>query len=417
MDSLQGSNMNRRLFLTSGLSAFAKPSEFTKEVFIPSPGKGTAIMAMAYYTRKSGGGMTSIEQRWSRSDTIDVSFSRHSRDHGTTWSAPQKVITGERRPEGMWRKHLRPGWVDPRTERLINFWMEGVLPTDDPLEGLRRWNIYYSINGGKTSQIIHKGAEYDANHPLPGVYSGKNSVMLGDSTCQPVSAPDGSILLPTSITPLGPDGKLYNPTGAYTFHDSAILHGRWKGNKLEWEASDRIAADPARATRGMDEPTLALLNNGKWICVLRGSNDRKPALASYRWISTSADGGRHWTKPAPWTYHDGEAFFSPSACSQLIRHSNGRIYWAGNITPFNPRGNRPRYPFVIGEVDQDTGLLIKSSLRVVDDKQSGDDPILSLSNFYAREDRKTGGLAIHMTRLFALESGWLGDAFLYRIPV
>lgn len=72
---------------------------------------------------------------------------------------------------------------------------------------------------------------------------------------------------------------------------------------------------------------------------------------------------------------------------------------------------------IIGEVDQDTGLLIRSSIRVVDDKQAEDNPILSLSNFYARQDRKTGGIAIHMTRLFALESGWLGDAYLYQIPV
>ncbi len=409
--------MNRRLFLSSAVSAIAQSRDITKEVFLRSPGKGTAVMGIAHYTQKAGGAMTSVEQHWSRSDTIDIAYTRHSNDYGATWSASQKVITGEKRTTGMWRKHLRPGWIDQRTGRFINFWVEGVLPSDDPLEGMRQWNIFYSVNGGRTQQVIHKGAEYNADHPLPEVYRGKNSVMLGDSTCTPVSAHDGSILLPTSVAPLGPDGKLYNPAGAYTFHDAAILHGRWKGDRLEWETGDRIKADPERATRGMDEPTLARMANGKWICVLRGSNDKKPNLPSYRWIAYSNDGGWNWSKPAPWTYNDGEPFFSPSACSQLIPHSNGRVYWAGNITPVNPRGNRPRYPFFIGEVDQDTGLLIRSSIRVVDDKQAEDDPILSLSNFYARQDRKTGGIAIHMTRLVALENGWLGDAYLYRIPV
>ena len=408
--------MNRRAFLQSTL-ALAAPPQITREIFLRSPGKGTALMASAYYTRKSGGEMLSVEQRWSRSDTIDVAYTRKSKDHGKTWSEPTKVITGEKRTGGMWRKHLRPGWVDPRTGRYIDFWVEGVLPSDDPLEGMRQWNIFYSVNGRPARQIMQKGSEFSKEHPLPGVYHGKNSVMLGDSPCQPVAAPDGSILLPASVAPLGPDGKLANPLGAYTFHDAAILHGKWKGNQLEWESGPRIEADPQRATRGMDEPTLARLANGKWICVMRGSNDKKPTLPSYRWISISNDGGWNWTKPAPWTYHNGEAFFSPSACSQLIAHPNGRLYWAGNIAPENPRGNRPRYPFVIGEVDRDSALLIKSSLRVVDDRQAGEDPILSLSNFYARVDRQSGGIAIHMTRLFAFNDGWVGDAYLYRVPV
>ena len=40
-----------------------------------------------------------------------------------------------------------------------------------------------------------------------------------------------------------------------------------------------------------------------------------------------------------------------------------------NITAANPRGNRPRYPFCIGEVDRSSGLLLKPTVRVVDDRQ------------------------------------------------
>jgi hypothetical protein len=212
--------------------------------------------------------------------------------------------------------------------------------------------------------------------------------------------------------------KLYNPTGAYTYHDSAMLLGRWRGKAdIEWELSELIKADPGRATRGMDEPTLAQLADGRVMVVLRGSNDKRPELPSYRWHAFSSDGGKHWTEPAPWTYTSGEAFFSPSACSQLVAHSNGKLYWLGNITPENPRGNRPRYPFVLGEVDQRTGLLKKGTVRVVDDKGPDDDPLLTLSSFFAREDRKTGGIALHMTRLVAAGSGWRGDALIYRIAV
>jgi hypothetical protein len=241
--------------------------------------------------------------------------------------------------------------------------------------------------------------------------------MLGDVPCLPITLKDGSIVLPVQITPLGPDGNLYNPVGAYTCTDVAVLHARWKGKQLEWKMSDLVKGDPERSTRGMDEGTIETLADGRLILVMRGSNDQKPALPSYRWVSYSRDGGWHWTTPAPWTYAHGEAFYSPSSCSQLLRHSNGKLYWLGNISPTNPRGNRPRFPFFVGEVDQDAGRLIRDSLIQVDDRRPGESEILTLSNFYAREDRETRQIALHMTRLFAFPDGWVGDASLYRIDV
>ncbi len=107
---------------------------------------------------------------------------------------------------------------------------------------------------------------------------------------------------------------------------------------------------------------------GPILLVMRGSNDKRPALPSYRWHSLSSGGGRHWTAPAPWIYANGEPFFSPNACSQLLPHPTGRLSWLGTITPANPRGNRPRYPFVPGEVDRRGGLLLRESVRVIDDR-------------------------------------------------
>ncbi|MEO7649895.1 MAG: sialidase family protein, partial [Bryobacteraceae bacterium] len=273
-----------------------------REVFLASPKKGVAVMAYAFYTRRGGGQMRSVEQRFSRSDTVDVAYIRHSRDHGRTWSAPEEMITGERRPEGMLRRHPRAGFVDRATGRYVEFWVEGVLPSDDPLEGMRQWNLFYRVDGGPALQIIHAGDEYGPRHPLPGIWTGKNCVMLGDVPCVPINARDGSILLPAITTPLGPDGKLYNPTGGYTYTDAAILIGRWQGRELRWEMSDVVKGDPARVTRGMDEPTIEFLEDGRVLMILRGSNDKNPQLASRRWMAYSSDGGRRWTKPEPWTY-------------------------------------------------------------------------------------------------------------------
>lgn len=381
---------------------------------------GTALWAYAYYTSARGLNLTSVEQRISRSDTIDVAYLRRSRDNGRTWSEPDEIKTGEKRPEGTWRKHLRSGIVDPASRKLVEFWIEGVLPTDDPLEGLRQWNIRYRVNGnGPELDIIHEGSEYNAAHPLPGVWRGKNSAMIGDQACVPLASLDRrSILVPAMITPIDAQGRLFNPGGGYTYHDSVVLHGRAQGDgRYRWRMSDRVAGDPHRSTRGMDEPTLAWLRNGRLLMVMRGSNDRQPVLPSHRWVSLSSDRGFTWTKPEPWTYSNGDSFYSPSACSQLLAHSSGRLFWLGNITNENPRGNRPRYPFWIGEVDLDSGRIRKDSLRMIDNLAPGEDPILMLSNFYAREDRRTREIVLHMSRLFAKPDNWLGDAYEYRIRV
>ena len=377
---------------------------------------GTAVMAEAYYTRAQGGAMLSIEHRFSRSDTVDAAYYRTSRDYGRTWSAAVAWSTGERRPAGMWRRHPRACHLDPATGRFLEFRVEGVLPTDDPLEGMRQWNIFYTVDGGPARQLIHEGAEFDARHPLPGVYTGRNCVMLGDVASLPLSLPDGTILVPAITSPLR-DGRAYNPTGGYTYTDALVLHGRWRGERLTWRAAEPVKGDPLRSTRGMDEPTLARLADGRILMLLRGSNDRNPSLPGYRWASYSSDGGWHWTEPQPWTYTTGEPFFSPSACSQLLSHSNRRLYWVGHITPANPHGNRPRYPAVLGEVDRASGLLIRDSVIPIDDRHPGEDEILMIYPPYAREDRRTREIAVHMSRIFAFPGSWRGDAMVYRVRV
>src|SRR5260370_35060359 len=99
------------------------------------------------------------------------------------------------------------------------------------------------------------GAEFNSGHPLPGVWTGKNCVMIGEMTCVPINAPDGDILLPAEITPLATNGKLYNPAGARTYTEALVLRGQWQGGQLGWSASGLIRGGPEHSTRGMDEPT------------------------------------------------------------------------------------------------------------------------------------------------------------------
>lgn len=399
-----------------------------RELFLRSPAPGTGVAASSYYPQRAGVELLCRHRYSTRSDTTDHAFLRFSPDNGRTWGETREVFTVERRPGGTFRRSVTNGLVVPANGALIEFRIEGVFEKDEPLERLRGYSITYGLShdGGRTwaveAPVIHRGAEFSAEHPLPGVWRGKNCAYIGDLASAPLALDDGTLLLPIQIVPLGPDGKLFNPGGGYTFTQAAVLRGNWLGETaLGWEMSSVIDADPALSTRGMIEPTVAVLEGDELILVMRGSNDRKPQAFGGKWISWSHDAGRTWTKPRLWTYTDGTPFFSPSACSQLVPHSSGRLFWLGNITPENPAGNRPRYPFVIGEVDRRSGLLRRETVTVVDDRQPGDGELLALSNFYAREDRETREIVVHLSRQGAKstprQADFTADAYLYRVDV
>ncbi|MGI6081871.1 MAG: sialidase family protein [Limnochordia bacterium] len=391
-----------------------------RRLFLKSPRAGVSVSAYTYYTRREGLALTRVDGHSTRSDTTDMLFRRHSQDNGATWSEPEEIATNWPVPGGTFRRSLSPGFVDPETGALLFLSNQGVLPSDNPLEGMKNWTLHYcvSLDGGHSmaveDPVIEEGAEYDESHPLRGVWRGKNSVMLGDTTMVPIRTRAGKILIPVQITPIGPDGEYHNPGGGFTYHYSAVLIGTWSSDhRISWDLSEAVEGDPARSTRGMLEPTIAEMPDGRILMVLRGSNDRRPELPGFRWWSVSEDGGRQWSAPEPWRYSDGEPFFSPSSCSQLIRHSGGRYFWIGNICNDNPVGNRPRYPLVIGEVNPNNLALERESLCVLDDRSPADHVNLTLSNFYAREDRVTGEIVIHCTRFFA-GGEWDGDAYEYR---
>lgn len=442
---MSSSAFPRRTFLKSSLIAAAAPGIIVKamgetgaggaalgpirrEIFIAAK-PGESIQPTTFYTRKTGVDLISAHEIFRRSDTVDLAYFRYSSDNGRTWENGEELSTFGYRPKAKLRRMLRGAVVDPVSGRFLRFYNEALLPTDNPLEGFWRWVVKYaaSEDGGFTwyldEQVICTGAEFNAMHPVPGVNVGYNCIMIGDHASKQIFLKDGTLIVPVIISPVGPDGHYFNPGGGYTYSDAAVLRGRWSadGRHMEWELSQRVVADPQLSTRGMDEPTVAELPDGRLLMVLRASNDKKPQLPGRKWVSYSSDQGRTWSKPQFWSYTTGELFFSPAASSQLTMHSSGRLFWLGNITPTNPTGNRPRYPFVIGEVDTRTGLLDQKSVRVVDDRGPDDGELLALSSPSSREDRETGDIVLTMARWGARSVGqeynWTSDAYLYRIPV
>jgi hypothetical protein len=394
----------------------------SRSVFYKTPGPGIWVTGTSFYTRAKGLEKMRKISTVTRSDAADTASKSYSVDNGRTWSETEAIDFITRDKNGVRRSYPLPGFIDPVRDRYLAMILEGTLPTDDPMEGMKNWYLKYSVSrdGGRTSaveeQVIQRG-DYTADHPCEGVWVGRNSMMIGDTTCRPIRTSRGDILVPVQVTPVGPDGEYHNPDGGYTYHDSAVLIGRWtSGDRISWDLSEYVSNDPALSTRGALEPTIAEMPNGRILMVMRGSNDSNPGLPGIKWFSTSEDGGRTWCKIEPWTYRGGTKFFSPSSCSQLLRHSNGSYYWLGNITPKNPAGNRPRYPLVIGEVDPESCLLVKESVMVIEDRERGQPIEMSLSNFMAHEDRENGDIILNMSPLFTREFlDWTGDAYLYRI--
>lgn len=226
----------------------------SKEMFFRSPGKGTLVYGNSFYTRGDGVEKMRIWSDETRSDTADNMERSFSDDNGRTRSDPEEIEFIFKNADGTRREYQQPGFVEPETGLMLSIVIEGTLPNDDPMEGMKHW-----------------------------------------------------------------------------------------------------------------------------------------------------------------TYTDGTNFFSPSSCSQLLHHSNGKYYWLGNITGDNPQGNLPRYPLVIGQVDPETLGLIKDSILVIDDKGPQDDVSLTLSNFMAHDDRVSSEIILHMSRWNISE--WIGDAYIYRIAI
>jgi hypothetical protein len=392
-----------------------------RELFYLSPGPGALVYGVSFYARAEGGEKICRRSVESRSDLIDTVEEGRSEDNGRTWTPLEPRPAWERTTGGIRRLTFLPGFVDPERGWLLEIGNECLLPHDDALEAMERnfLRCRVSADGGRTwlldEPVVHTGG-FAPERPFPGVHIGRNSIMLGDMGSHPIRVRGGELLVPVQITPLGPDGRLHNPGGGYTYHEAAVLIGTCRNDGcIDWEISERVTNDPERSTRGCIEPTLAQFPDGRVLMVLRGSNDARPELPGYRWVSVSQDEGRTWSPVQPWTHDDGEAFFSPSSMSQLLSHSNGEVYWLGNIAPENPRGNHPRYPLVIGRVDPGRLTLVRDSVTMIDDRQPGEPEAMTLSNFFAHEDRESGEILLHMSRWFLEE--WRGDAYCYRIEV
>ncbi len=370
------------------------------EVTYPQADPFHAVFERVAYARFEGPEMIRARGQLDADERPGHLTVEFSRDHGATWGDAQTWPSGEKRPEGDFRQDW--GIPVPVGDRLLLVGYDGFFRNDQPLDGVTQTTPRYRVSedGGRTwaveDPIVQTGPQFNEAHPFPGVWKGKNAVIPSNV---PLIARGGRVLAPCNVTTLGEDDRYFCPAGASSFTAAGVLEGTWRvDGRIDWKLLETVRLKPEQSLRGAIDPTLAEMPDGRILMVMRANSGANDPGAGYKWFSVSSNGGRDWSRPWPWTFSDGTAFYSPSSSSQLFRHSSGAWYWIGNICPESPQGDHPRYPLVIGRLDPASLRLDLESLEVIDTRCEGDSEKLQLSNFTLYEDRLTADVVLRLTR-------------------
>ena len=323
---------------------------------------------------------------------------RWSEDNGRTWGAfvpvqPSNMV--QYAGVAVWEGEVW-GTFDPVSGLLVQLWLRQI-----EMGGVYHNFTYVrtSSDAGRTWSTpealrYEEGAAFDPAVPLAPAFLNHNEGYPGSSVLR---CADGTLVI--SLAHANAPGDPKNDQRPWRM-GSVLFRGRWDAaaQRYEWTAGARLEISPEWSARGLMEPDVAELQDGRLLVVWRGSThgwDSTVATQPGRkWFSLSKDGGRTLSPVAEWQYSDGTSFYSPSSLHRFIRHSiTGKLYWVGNICATPSAGNSPRYPLVIAEVDEEKAALKRATVTAIDDRLPGQ-PEIELSNFSLLEDRETHALEL-----------------------
>jgi len=364
---------------------------------------------------------------------------RTSEDNGRTWSDWELLHEQWPMHDGFSKEEPVFAWChDPVSDKVVKFIFQRLL-IGEGAEAIRKlfdtgeetmfdhnfWAVSddNGITFGEPRQLRYEdGPGFDPDNWADEGYLRTNN-MYGGYSAIPTRA--GTIIYPSAGVPM----EIADRGESETVGGVICFIGKWDPTveNFAWETSAPIYVPHRVSGRGLAEPTIAELRDGRLLLLMRGSNIVFPPTWSgtvenggHVWMCLSEDSGHTWSAITDLRYDTGEPFYSPSAFSKLLRHdATGKLCWVGNISPTPTEGNSPRHPLYIAEIDEDIPALKQDTLTVIDDRDPATDgPKLQLSNYHVFEDREYGHLELYLTRFGERASHWLhANAYKYTITL
>ncbi|NLG27442.1 MAG: exo-alpha-sialidase [Chloroflexi bacterium] len=363
---------------------------------------------------------------------------RVSNDNGRTWSDWRVVHEEWPLVDGLSKEETPFAYCyDPVSARYVQFVFQRLTVGRGEEAIARSWrlgeqtyfdHVFYrtsadnELSWNEPHQLRYEeGPMFDPQHWGVEAYLRSNQ-MYG--AYEAIGTRAGTVVFPSAEVPMDVTerGTLERVHGLLVFvgrWDPAIAGYRWERSQPLW-VPHRVSG------RGLQEPAIAELADGRLMLVMRGSNRVHPPNwqgtvenGGHKWTATSSDGGLTWSHVTALCYDTGEPFYSPASLARLLRHpATGRLYCLLNISAEPTAGNSPRYPLYLAEVDEQRAAIKRDSLAVIDDRDpQSDTEQVQFSNFSMLIDRETGRLELYMTR-YGERADWrMADAWKYTITM
>lgn len=418
-----------------------------RQRYLTSPRAGVSTSVDTVYVGKNLR-RREIHSNQAESDVSIEERDRFSEDNGRTWSAlsPRRTSVDDLKQNGVRMAEAPYSTIyDPVSNRTIETFYQRIFLADPgkALSSAFRGDMKYydhsfyrlSDDDGRTWSsprmfTYEDGAPFNPANWIDPAFLTHNQMVCSYDM---IRLADGRLAFPLYYpVPYEEDAEdkkvcakvPWMETGKGYVYGVKCFFGAWNPVKkdYDWTHSPPVFVRRRVSTRGLTEPALAQLTDGRLLLEMRGSNARLDPVKhpGRKWISLSTDGGKTWSPVTDLRFDTGEQFYAPATFARMIRSSkNGKLYWIGNISREPAKGNHPRFPLYVAEVDETKAALKKSTLTLIDDRNQGDSELVQLSNFSLLENRETKDLELYLTRYGerSVNSPFDADAYKYTLTI
>lgn len=386
-----------------------------KELYREHPRPGAAALTSIFRVGPKLERME-IQSVEARDDVPSEVRIRFSPDNGRTWSEFVRASETLSYPKGVevWEGSGCKVY-DPEARVLVDTWLRQI-----SLEGNYHNFTYYRLSHdhGRTwsapKQLRYEdGDAFDPDEPLKPAFLQRNQAYFGSNLLR---HSNGTLI--HCVAHANAPGDPENDQRPWRMGSLCFI-GRWdkRARDYRWTAGKRGSISPEVSSRGLMEPEVAELKDKCVLVIWRGSDTAR--TPGRKWFSVSHDGGMTLTEPQELKYDDGSRFYSPSSYHRMIRHSvTKKLYWIGNISAVPPKGNSPRYPLVIAEVEEKIPALRKTTVTTIDDRQPEQSDQVQFSNFSLLENPETHELELYLTTYGSdAKNIFSADCYKYRVAL